>query len=144
MLLAAHAEAHVVLGRGDGGRAGADEDDLDVVDLLADDLERIQQRRARDDRRAVLVVVEHGDGQRLAEALLDVEASGDLMSSRLMPPKVGSSSWQKRISLGVLGVDLQVEHVDVGEALEQQPLPSMTGLRRAARYCPGRARRCRW
>ena len=34
---------------------------FDVVDLLADDLERVQERRRRDDRRAVLVVVEDRD-----------------------------------------------------------------------------------
>ncbi len=49
--------------------------------------------------------------------------SGALMSSRLMPPKVGSSIWQKRmISFGSLAVDLDVEDVDVGEALEEHAL----------------------
>ena len=49
--------------------------------------------------------------------------SGALMSSRLMPPKVGSSALTIRIiSSGSLRVDLDVEHVDVGKPLEQHPL----------------------
>ena len=51
------------------------------------------------------------------------------MSSRLMPPKVGSSSWQTRItSSGFCGVDFEVEDVDVGEALEQDALAFHDGF----------------
>ena len=49
--------------------------------------------------------------------------SGALMSSRLMPPNVGSSAAtvsMKRVD--VLRVELEVEHVDVGELLEQAGL----------------------
>ena len=49
--------------------------------------------------------------------------SGALMSSRLIAPKVGSSAAttsQKRSR--VVGVDLDVEHVDAGELLEQDGL----------------------
>jgi hypothetical protein len=48
--------------------------------------------------------------------------SGALMSSRLMPPKVGSSARRRRPALGVELVDLDVEHVDAGELLEQDRL----------------------
>ena len=42
------------------------------------------------------------------------------MSSRLMPPTVGSSSWQNLMtSSGILGADLEVEDVEVGELLEE-------------------------
>ena len=45
------------------------------------------------------------------------------MSSRLMPPTVGSSSWQNLMtSSGILGADLEVEDVEVGELLEEIPL----------------------
>ena len=62
-----------------GGRdargADAGDHDLDVLDPLADDLERVDERGERDDRRAVLVVVEHGDVELGAQALLDLEAA---------------------------------------------------------------------
>ena len=49
--------------------------------------------------------------------------SGALMSSRLMPPKVGSSAGDDVDQLvRVALVDLDVEHVDAGELLEQHAL----------------------
>ena len=49
--------------------------------------------------------------------------SGALMSSRLMPPKVGSSNWQARMtSFGIFGGQLDVEDIDIGEAFEQDAL----------------------
>ena len=40
-----------------------------------------------------------------------------------MPPKVGSRIWQVRmIFVRVLGVQLDIEHVDIGEALEEDRL----------------------
>ena len=45
------------------------------------------------------------------------------MSSRLIPPKVGSRIWQVRmISSAFCGVQLDVEDVDIGEALEEDRL----------------------
>ena len=49
--------------------------------------------------------------------------SGALMSSRLMPPKVGSRLATISTSLaGSVSSDLDVEHVDAGELLEQAAL----------------------
>jgi hypothetical protein len=49
--------------------------------------------------------------------------SGALMSSRLMPPKVGSSAATTSTKRSTSGfVDLDVEHVDAGELLEQDRL----------------------
>ena len=49
--------------------------------------------------------------------------SGPLMSSRLMPPKVGSSATMMSTSLSTFSLgDLDVEHVDAGEFLEQDRL----------------------
>ena len=42
-------------------------DQLDLLDVLADDLQRVQHRRADDDRGAVLVVVEDRDLHALAQ-----------------------------------------------------------------------------
>ena len=72
-VVALDTEAHVMLRGRDSGRAGAGEHDLDLVEAFLDQLQRVEERRARNDRRAVLVVVENGDAQRLAELLLDVE-----------------------------------------------------------------------
>ena len=113
----------VELRAGDGRGAGAGEDDLDVLDLLADDLERVQERGGRDDRRAVLVVVEDRDLQPLLQRSSISKHSGALMSSRLMPPKVGSSrATVSMIVVRVLRVELDVEDVDVGEPLEEDAL----------------------
>src|SRR5207249_2153129 len=59
-----------------GRRPRPREHHLDRAGVLVHQLQRVQQRRARDDRRAVLVVVEHRDRQRLAQRLLDVETVG--------------------------------------------------------------------
>ena len=70
--------------------------------------------------------------------------SGALMSSRLMPPKPArgsapSSQFRRRFR-----VDLQVDAVDVGEALEQRrPCPPSPASKRPRRDCRGRGRRCR-
>ena len=49
--------------------------------------------------------------------------SGAAMSSRLIPPKLGSSSSTASMKrCGVFGRDLDVDRIDVGEALEQHRL----------------------
>ena len=65
----------------DAGRADAGDDDADVLGPLADDLERVDEGGERDDRGAVLVVVEDGDVELLAQAALDLEAArrGDVL-----------------------------------------------------------------
>ena len=52
-----------------------------------------------------------------------MKQSGALMSSRLMPPKEGPRIAHAVDELvGILGVDLEVDGIDVGEALEQHRL----------------------
>ena len=128
-VLALHAVGHVELGARDRRRARAAEDDLDVVDLLADDLERVQERRRGDDRGAVLVVVEHRDLQALLQALLDLEALGRLDVLEVDPAE-GRRDARHRLDEGVdvERVHLDVEHVDVGEALEEHALALHDGL----------------
>ena len=122
-VLALHAEPHVVLGRADRRGAGAGEDDLHLVDLLADDLERVEERGAGDDRRAVLVVVEDGDLERLPQRLLDVEAVGRLDVLEVDPADGGLEELAELDDVvGRLGADLEVEDVDVGELLEEVAL----------------------
>ena len=99
--------------------------------LAARDQQRVDQRGARDDRGAVLVVVEHGDVERLDQPALDLEA--------LRRPDVleVDASEGRRDQLDgaddlvdVLAVDLDVEDVDVGEALEQHGLAFHDGFSR--------------
>ena len=59
------------------------------------------------------------------------------MSSRLMPPKVGSSSWQTLDNfVRVVAVEFDVEDIHIGKAFEQDALPSITGLPASAPMLP--------
>ena len=118
-----NAQSLVVRRGGDGGRARAREHDAHVIDLLPDDLERVDQRRTRDDRRAVLVIVEDRDAHRLPQRLLDHEAF-----RRLDVLEVDRADrWLEELAepddVGrILRVHLEVEHVEVGELLEEVSL----------------------
>jgi len=77
----------------------------------------------------VLVVVEHGYVHLLAESLLDLEALGRLDVLEVYAAE-GRFHRLHRLTerVDLLDIELDVEHVDVGEALEQHTLPSMTGF----------------
>ena len=53
--------------------AGARTCQLDLADVLADQLEPVEHRRGRDDRSAVLVVMEYRNLHALPQRALDVE-----------------------------------------------------------------------
>src|SRR5665811_2624610 len=57
------------------GGTHAGHHDAHVLDALADDAQRVRQRGEHHDGRAVLVVVEHGDVEELAQPGLDLEAA---------------------------------------------------------------------
>src|SRR5690606_3056933 len=59
---------------GQRGGAGARGHQLDVAHVLAHHLQAVEHRRTHHDGGAVLVVVEHGNLQSLAQLALDVEA----------------------------------------------------------------------
>src|SRR4029079_4113419 len=59
----------------DAGRAEPDDEHVQVLEPLADQLRRVQQRGEHHDRGAVLVVVEDGDVELGLQALLDLEAA---------------------------------------------------------------------
>ena len=96
---------------------------LQSLDVLADHLDAVQDGGADDDRGAVLVVVEDRDLHPLAQLALDVEAL-----RRLDVFQVDAA--EGRLQRGddvdqlvrVAFVDLDVEHVDAGEFLEQHAL----------------------
>ena len=113
----------VVLGAGDAGGSGAVDDDLDLLDALAGKLDRVHQRRAGDDRRAVLIVVEDGNLHRLLQRLFDVEALGRLDVFQVDAAEGGLEQLAGLDDfVGILRVQLDVEDVDVGEAFEQDTL----------------------
>ena len=122
-VLAPHAQADHDVQAGDGGGPGARADQLDVLDPLADHLERVEQGRGRHDRRAVLVVVEHRDLHPLAQPGLDQEALGRLDVLEIDPAEGGLERGDGLDQLVRVGLgDLDVEHVDPGELLEQAAL----------------------
>ena len=96
---------------------------LDVLDVAAGELQRVDQAGGGDDGGAVLVVVEDRDVDQLAQPLLDDEAV-----RRLDVLEIDAAEGRPEIAhavdelVDVLGVDLEVDAVDVGEALEQDRL----------------------
>ena len=108
---------------GEGGRAGARGDDLDVVDLLAGELQPVEHRRGDDDRGAVLVVMEDRNAHARLELLLDLEA---LRRLDVLEVDAAEGRLERRDrfdhALDLGRVDLDVEDVDAGEFLEQHRL----------------------
>jgi hypothetical protein len=136
-VLAPDAQLHQHLEAGDPRRAAAGGDDLDVLEPLARDMQRVGRRRAHDDGGAVLVVVEDGDLHPLAAEPLDDEAVGRL---DVLEVDRAEGRLQRADDLGqLLGVgfvQLDVEAVDVGELLEEDALPSITGFEASAPMLP--------
>ena len=122
-VLVRHAHRLDELDAGDRRRAGAVHHHLDVLDVAPGEVQRVDQAGRRHDRRAVLVVVEDRDVHQLAQALLDDEAL-----RRFDVLEVDAAEGRPEIAhavhelVDVLGVDLEVDAVDVGEALEQDGL----------------------
>ena len=118
-----HAEIDQQVEAGERRRAGAGGDQLHLVDLLAHHLQAVQHRRADDDRRAMLVVVHDRDLHARLELAFDLEALGrldvfqvDAAEGRLQ----AGDDVDQLVGIGL--VDLDVEHVEIGELLEQDRL----------------------
>ena len=107
----------------DAGGAEADDEDAQVLDPLAGELQRVEDRGEHDDRGAVLVVVEDGDVELGLQPVLDLEAARrrDVLevdaAERRGDPLDGLDDL-----VGVLGVEADRERVDAGELLEQDRL----------------------
>ena len=122
-VLGLEAEALHQFDAGDGRGAGAVDHQLAVLDPAPGEVTRIDQAGGRDDGGAVLVVVEDGDVHDLAQALLDDEALGRLDVFQVDTAEArGQEAHAVYQLFGVLGVDAEVDAVDVGEALEQDRL----------------------
>ena len=70
-----NARGHHDLRASDARRADAVDDELDVLHLFADDLERVDQSREHDDGRSVLVVVKDGNVEFFFQTLFDFKAT---------------------------------------------------------------------
>ena len=102
---------------------GAGADDLDLADLLAGKLERVDDRRGDDDRRAVLIVVEHGNAHAGLRLLLDLETfrTLDVLEIDAAERRLERDDDVDQL-VDVRFRDFDVEDVDAGELLEQNRL----------------------
>ena len=104
---------------GDRGRARTVDDHLHPVERATGQVEGIDQAGRSDYRGAVLVVVKYRDLQQLAQPLFDDEALGcldvlevDAAEGRVQEPHAIDEL------VDIAGVDLEIDRVDVCEALE--------------------------
>ena len=119
-----HAEGYSQVGAGDGGSPGAVDDDPDLFDPLVDNMQGVDERRRGDYCRAVLVVVEDRDVHAFFQFLLDMETLRRLDILQVDPAEGGFEKLADPDHLiRIFRVYLDIEHVDVGEAFEQDPLP---------------------
>src|SRR5208337_2208158 len=128
-VFALDAQADIVLGAGDARRPGAIDDQTNLVDGLAHNFQRIQQRGSRDDGGTMLVIMEDWDLHRLLQRLLDVEA---LRRFDVLQIDAAKSGFQQLAELdnlvGIMSVDFKVEHVHIGKAFKQDTLTFHDGL----------------
>ncbi len=123
-VLRLHTEMTEEAGAGDPGGPGAAEHHACLLDPSVRDLECVEEGGGTDDRRAVLVVVEDGDLQALAEGLLDHETVGGLDVLQVYPAdRRLQQAAELDDVLGIVACHLEVEDVDVGEPLEEDGLP---------------------
>ena len=128
-VLALGAERDQQIEAGDRRCARAGTDDLHVGQLLAVQQQRVGDGGADDDGGAMLVVVEHRDLHALLQALLDLEAFRALDVLEIDAAE-GRLQRRHRLDHAIDGVggDLDVEHIDAGEFLEQDRLAFHHGL----------------
>jgi hypothetical protein len=109
-------------------------------------MQRVDQAGDRDDGGAVLVIVEHRNVHDLAQALLDDETVGrldvleiDAAEARPQKPHAVDEL------IDILGVHLQIDGIDVSEALEQHRLAFHHRLGgQSAEIAEAREWRCHW
>ena len=90
---------------------------LELFHLLADDLERVDERRQRDHRGAVLIVVEDRDVEPLLQLFLDLETvrRGDVFEVDAAEARRDAHDGLDDL-VGVLRVEADRERVDAAEA----------------------------
>ena len=122
-IFAPRAEGDEEIERGERGRACAGADDLDLVDGLSGQLERVGDRGRDDDGGAVLIVMEDRNAHAGLCLLLDLEAFRALDVLKIDAAEGRLERGDDVDELVDVGFrDLDVEHVDAGEFLEQDSL----------------------
>jgi len=122
-VFARQAQLHEQAQAGQGGGAGSRGDQLDLLQVFAHHLQAVEDGRAHHDGGAVLVVVEDGNLHALAQLALDVEAVRCLDVFEVDAAEGGLQGGDDFHQLvWVLLVDLDVEHIDAGELLEEHAL----------------------
>ncbi len=128
-IFALHAEADEQVKAGERRSPAAAAGEPRFADVLADDLQRVQDRRRHHDGRAVLVVVHDRDFHALAQLLLDLEAFRRL---DVFEVDGAERRLQRRDrvheAVRVGGGHFDVEHVDACEFAEQHRLAFHDGL----------------
>ena len=118
----AHLEQQAQAGQCRRSRAGGDK--LDGLDVLAHDLEAVEQAGGHHDGRAMLVVMEDRDLHALTQLAFDVETVGRLDVFQIDAAKgrlQGGNDVHELVEVVFL-VDLDVKNIDTGELLEQHAL----------------------
>ena len=119
--LGAESDEEIETGKGRGACARGH--DLDVADGFAGDLHGIEDRRADDDRGAMLIIVKHGYRHAFAQLALDLETFGRLDILKIDTAK----GWLQRghdidQAIDIVFGDFDIENIDPGEFLEKNRL----------------------
>ena len=103
--------------------AGAVDDDLHRREIASRQVTGVDQAGRGDDRGAVLVVMEHRDVHAFFQRRLDDEAVGRGNIFQVDAAKARREQFDRfDEALRIFGIDLKVDRIDVGEALEQHRL----------------------
>ena len=115
---------------GDTGRTRAIADELRCLDVASRQLHGVEHAGCCDDGGAVLVVMEDRNVHEFAQAILDDETLRGLDVFEIDAAERGAEITHRRDEgVRVLGVDFEVDRIDVGEALEQHRLAFHHGFR---------------
>ena len=136
-VLVLEADRFEQLQAGDAGGAGAVADDLGVFDFAPGQIERIEQAGGRDDRGAVLIVMEHRNVHQFAQPLLDDEALRRLDVLEVDAAPAGAEQLHAIDDLvGIFrGNSRSIESMSA-KRLNRTALPSITGLAASAPRLP--------
>src|SRR5690606_2046004 len=111
---------YTTLCRSDGGGARAGTHQLDVFDFLAHDLQSVKDGGGGNNGSAMLIIVEDWYLHAFAQLLLDVEAFGRLDILQIDAAQGGLERGNDVDQLvGISFIQLDVEHINAGELLEQ-------------------------
>ena len=118
------------LGASDARRARPVDHKARLLDVAAREMKRVDEAGRRDDRGAVLIVMEDRDVHELAKPRLDDEAFGGADVLEVDAAESGREiAHRVDEGLGILRAHLEIDRIDVGKALEEHRLAFHHGLR---------------